>query len=367
MEEKKSILGGVCLNVPTIEPEKMKGVSIIEETPSPVVLFDVDKHFTIGQGDNSLPYSQTYGSLENIKWGQMKLLAMEVDFLDRYWDPIFIPNPQVVYIGAAPGTHIGLLADLFPAITFNLYDTGQRYDFVLESKDNVKLNKMFKPEEWTDRKDVFLISDIRNRSYKRDEFTSEPDKIENERVVWEDMLLQQSWVETVKPVKAHLKFRLPSSYSFIKKSGATRPYLDGIVYRQPWAPKTSTECRLVPYDDLRKRDWDYEHQESMMFYHNVKIRSKYKFYNPVTRTLDPYPTETGLGNDYDSTLTLVIIIGYMTKFGLEVNNDSMLAMFKIFNNGALNGRTSLLKKKQNTLQGIEEGEEEDEEEIGRKK
>lgn len=371
MEHKNSIIGGVCLANPLIDPERVKSLSSIEEIISimPLLLFDIDKYYTVGQGDDYEPYQRTHGTLENVKWGQMKLLMVEVDFLCRYWDPLLVPSPQVVYIGAAPGTHIGILADLFPMITFHLYDLGQKYDFILQKKTNVTLNKEFLPEKWANRNDVYLISDIRNLTYKRHENITKAEEMQNEKAVWADMTLQQDWVLKVKPVKAHLKFRLPYSYDFVKKEGPTRPYLDGIVYRQPWAPATSTECRLVPYDNYPMRDWDYQHQESIMFFHNMRIRSKYRFYNPVTRSNDPFPPETGLGNDFDSTLTIIIVMAYMTKFRINITKESVVKMFNIFNKGALNGRTNLEKKRFNIKQGIvdEEGEDADDEDVPRKK
>lgn len=347
MEAKRSIIGGICIT-PINEPERMGGLNNVDDVTDliPSVLFDVEKHYSIGLGDPYEKWYRTYGSIKNTKWGQMKLLLGEIDFLCRYWDPSVIPNPQVLYVGAAPGTHIGILADLFPAVTFNLYDTGQNYDMkVLESKTNVLRNGKFEvTDEWKNRRqEVFLWSDIRNLTYNQKETLSDTEAKENERVVWEDMKLQESWVEDLQPVKAFIKFRLPYSYDFNTKKSRTRSYLDGIVYRQAWAPATSTECRLVPHNDFRKRDWDYEHHEGQMFYHNKNIRPKVKFYNPVTRTNEVFPPETGLDTGYDSTLTLTIIMGYLKKFNLRVGAASVLKLFKILNDGAAAKRANLHK------------------------
>ena len=360
MEEKKSIIGGIC-RVPIEQPQKMTGLDNIDKTSDliPSISFDVSKHFSIGEGDPFEKYRQTYGDNKNIKWGQFKLLLGEIDFLCRYWDSVAIPNPQVVYIGAAPGTHIGVLSDLFPMITFHLYDSGQKYDFkVLGTKTNVKLNKDFEPDKWVDQKDVFLWSDIRNLKYIRADVKAEREQRENERVVWEDMQLQMSWIEKIKPVKSFIKFRLPYSYHFNTEKGSTRPYLDGIVYRQVWAPKTSTECRLVPYDDLRKRDWDYKHHEEQMFYHNTQVRPRIKFYNPITKTNEQFPIETGLDDKYDSTLTIIIAMGYLQKFGITSNQDNILKLFKILDLGAAGGRTTLYKTRNQEAQEVDDDDDE---------
>jgi len=53
-----------------------------------------------------------------IHWGQRKLLLSEIEFLTHYSDL----STLVVYAGAAPGSHITMLADMFPKHNFILYD-----------------------------------------------------------------------------------------------------------------------------------------------------------------------------------------------------------------------------------------------------
>jgi hypothetical protein len=52
-------------------------------------------------------------------WGQRKLLLSEVEFLTSAVGP---SPAHVVYAGAAPGTHLTLLAALFPLVRFTLVD-----------------------------------------------------------------------------------------------------------------------------------------------------------------------------------------------------------------------------------------------------
>ena len=55
-----------------------------------------------------------------IHWGQRKLLMSEIEFLLST-----LPKSQqcvVVYAGAAPGTHVRILADMFPSHLFVLVD-----------------------------------------------------------------------------------------------------------------------------------------------------------------------------------------------------------------------------------------------------
>ena len=56
------------------------------------------------------------------KWGQRKLLMAEIQFLSMYFD--LAEEITVVYAGAAPGNKTPFLADLFPNITFELWDPG---------------------------------------------------------------------------------------------------------------------------------------------------------------------------------------------------------------------------------------------------
>ena len=67
--------------------------------------------------------------------------------------------------------------------------------------------------------------------------------IENE--VKNDMIVQQRWVEIMKPRYSILKFRLPwNEEQFL--------YLDGKIVIQPWGPQSSTETRLIINDSLKK-------------------------------------------------------------------------------------------------------------------
>ena len=71
-----------------------------------------------------LPLAFFYISGESksvVHWGQRKLILHEIEFLNRYSPPGHPPS-LVAYAGAAPGTHIPLLAALFPALTFLLVD-----------------------------------------------------------------------------------------------------------------------------------------------------------------------------------------------------------------------------------------------------
>jgi hypothetical protein len=329
--------------------------------------FNLEQHYTVGQGDPRTQYERRQDKFKmSIKWGQLKLLLTELDFLTRYWDPEVVEIPQIVSVGAALGTHTILLSKLFPQAQFHLYDP-RDFDKGLENLPNVQMYKQFFTDEdaqkWSGRSDVYFMCDIRQLEYDRGDLVE--NKIElakkNEEIVWGDMLMQQGWIFIMKPVKSYIKFRLPYSYDFTLKEGDSRPYLDGLVYRQPWAPQTSTECRLVPYDDLRKRDWDFKAHEEMMFYHNTTLREQTLFKNPLTGD-DALPApKLGLTSDYDSVLTLVIAQGYLNKFGIDPTPQQVYTFCSQLIQGANRGRTTLIGLRSGIHQHYFDGPEDEEE------
>lgn len=240
------------------------------------------------------------------KWGQLKLLMTEVQFFNLYWNPKEVPNPVIVYAGAASGIHIPYLSSLFPTFTFHLYDPAK---FDIEETDKIFIyNEYFTDEvarKWSGRKDVFFISDIRTVGWEKPDLSEK----DIEEGVWRDMCWQQTWHDIIRPVKSHLKFRLPYT---LDNSITNVEYLYGYVFIQPWIGPSSTETRLVPYGHNRIV-WDSVRYEQQNFYHNVIVRPSYGFKNPFTNTLIPIYNDQLL-NDYDSRLTAQIVIDYLTRF-----------------------------------------------------
>lgn len=315
--------------------------------------FDLATLYPIGQGDPREAYHRRETATKTtIAWGQLKLLITELDFLTRYWNPETVPTPWVLYLGAAEGHHIAILSKLFPQARFVLYDQ-RAFSPLLAGLPNVETRQRLFLEadypEFTDRKDVFLISDIRSLEYSRIVQEGDIEKQRtNEEMVRHDMNLQAQWVKVLRPVKAHLKFRLPYSWEFVRKEiGPGRMYLDGTVYRQAWAPQTSTECRLVPNDPVNgvyiERYWDYQAHEEMLFYHNTRVREGGTFVNPLG-DLEGKGLRLGLTADYDSTLTLLIIRGYLEKFGLQPTADQVYSLAAELLSKAHPGKTLLARR-----------------------
>jgi hypothetical protein len=295
--------------------------------------FKENEWLVVGDGCGSQKYFSRADRVKKaVKWGQLKLFTSELQFLNKYWDSDAIPEPIIVYVGAAPGNHINFLAQMIPQATFYLYDS-QPFDARLAQRSNVRIAQRYFQQADVDTfkafKDrLFFISDIRSLAYEKGFQGIEEYERKNEEMAMEDMNLQMKWVQELMPVKAHLKFRLPYEYKWTDKDTKYVLFLDGDLYKQPWSAPTSTEARLVPDLSLPLRNWDFRVYESMMFYHNNVIREHIKFMNPLTNINESICTELGLTQDYDSTVFVVTVRDYITKFNGDTNPESVLKLCK---------------------------------------
>ena len=271
----------------------------------------------ISAKDPEMKYQRRHGLKKtSVPWGQRKLALSIVEFLTDHWDKRIVPNPILLYIGAAPGNNIEyIMTNLFPDFTVHLYDPRE---MKVTPTDKMVVHKQLFTDEtaqqWSGRNDVFLMSDLRSvDSYSTDEET-------REKGIWEDMQLQARIYETVRPVKAMLKFRLP--YYIEGTTSRYSEYLYGLVYRGIWAPQSSTETRLVPMansDGVDRISWDNLKYESQLYYHNVRVRERMSFRNPFfneneIEAMTPVDGDE-LTNDYDSIAEVIVWRDYLQKVG----------------------------------------------------
>lgn len=88
----------------------------------------------------------------------------------------------------------------------------------------------------------------------------------NEVSIDRDLRLQESWVKQLNPVWSQLKFRLP-------RLGPTKyRYLHGEVYLQMFAPRGSTETRLVVGRAAPSVVWMIDDYENKLYYFNRTLR-----------------------------------------------------------------------------------------------
>lgn len=278
----------------------------------------------------------------NVHFGQLKLLLSEILFLTMHWNPKTHPNPTLLYIGAAPGYHLGALEMLFPEFSYILYDGGNiRVPKAVEAKAKIfsgSVSGFFtnaEAQKYADRDDIFLVSDIRSGIDKTPDLTSEA-------LIASDMYTQSGWVEIIRPVESLLKFRLPYyvkdietliqqlQNNYLQKLAGysdrlSVPYLHGYVYKQCYAPKRSTELRLVPIrqdDKFVYRHYNIVDMQNKCNYFNNYIRPTYKYNNPATGKPGSAAPEYIL-DDYDGTATAFIFTAYLKRKGLPVTKKSL--------------------------------------------
>lgn len=218
-----------------------------------------------------VPYEHSYQPPTNVHIGQRKLLLSEIQLLTKWYQEHHY-DPVVLYVGAAPGTHLILLSYMFPNVYFILYD-GAKFDRILshypniyevhEGKDgfvDTKLVHSIK-KRFMDSSRLIFVSDIRLGADSEYQFESG---------VTEDMKRQQEWMEILRPKMSLLKFRM----SYHMKHGEKLRYTKGDLYYQVWPKDKSGETRLlVRQKDIdTKVDYDFKEYEETMFFHNKYSR-----------------------------------------------------------------------------------------------
>lgn len=300
--------------------------------------FDKKLHYVIGDHTEEKIYKRG-ANLNNTHWGQLKLFTSELLFLTHYYDSDEISD--LIYIGAASGEHLNVLSKLFPSLTFHLFDSGE-FSKDLYNISNIVINNRYFDnsdiEEWKNKKCI-LISDIRTLTYDSSK-TNVDDMKSNEDIVWQDMQLQRTWVNEIKPLYSLLKFRLPYAEDFEIKKGKTRDYLDGIVYTQAFCKPSSSETRLCVFGkQITDRKWDILSYERKLFHHNSVIRSKHLFENPIDKEKRFIYPELGLYNDFDSVHLTNVVIDYMKKINITITKDTTKNILKFILDNIKDGVT----------------------------
>jgi hypothetical protein len=256
-----------------------------------------------------------------ISWGQRKLFIVELLFITRYVKQTNVHDPIVLYVGAAPGTHLPYLADLFEKLRFELYDP-QPFESIVHRHPRIAVHQeMFtatEAEKWKlhqqKHKNVFLISDIRNIEYSTsddliDTLSNQLNQmhLNQEMKVIEDMNAQMEWHLLIRPCRSMLKFRLP--YCDVPGVPLTIEYLDGTILKQAYSPKSSTETRLVVDGNCGMRKYECLKYEQQMFYHNTVIRPSI--------INNQYADVPELMHDYDSRVESMAWMQYLQRMGQQ--------------------------------------------------
>lgn len=186
-------------------------------------------------------------ALENLLYnGQRKLLAGEAWFLAKYGSLA----KKVVYAGAAPGIHIPLIADMFPNLEFDLWDTEKFIipDRLIKGRSPTGritiFQGLFLPEKALAYRGqgILFISDIRSLSMgvQKAGESAASTLARSQYLVDRDNALQLQLVMISGAVCSMLKFRLPFNMPRDEYL-----YADGDILLQPWAKGGSAETRLI--------------------------------------------------------------------------------------------------------------------------
>lgn len=324
-----------------------------------------------------------------VHWGQRKLLISEIELLVEVLREDFrradearqrgitsgdiITNAgrgfTLVYVGAAPGSHIPYLLSLFANITdlrIHLWDRPSRFDVQEDTSIPVdrRLIRVVPPEfadpamtgdtegfftdvvarnylqRYGTNNKLIFVSDIRDRA--------------SEEAVHRDMVLQRGWVETLQPYASQLKFRLPFS------GDNTYEYLAGQVYTQAWSRIKSTEARLLSFRPFRSQLYNVNDYDRQMSYFNVITRMSsydigrtvdvaYRNYsrnrNTGTSGIGPYIPlpEEGYCTCHDCAREAQVIAKYMGYVGMPVdaNRVSMVIRANTIASRPRDDRTNL--------------------------
>ena len=234
--------------------------------------FDIQNAYTFSRVlDNNSKRKKWKPNKHDIEfhYGQRKLLLSEIEFIIDEYSKLKKDKKIILYIGASTGinsVHTYTLARLFPEFEYHLYDKNEFYP-KLYALDNVKIFKKWFLEPDIQKyknKNVFLISDLRNPLIGK--YKDEENIPKMNDVIVEDMMFQKKLYESINPISALLKFRLPWNN---KKT----EYLDGKIYYQVWEGPQSTETRLVP--NRKIISYDNKEYEEQMYYFNTETRIRY--------------------------------------------------------------------------------------------
>ncbi len=206
--------------------------------------------------------------------GQRKLMLSEIQFLTVYYSRN-TRHPTVLYVGAAPGSHLLFLHALFPHVKFMLYD-GASFDARLRTRPDVfeLHNDFFTLETCLHLRSTLTRATLVNLLFISDIRLSAATSVKFEQQVQRDMEQQAEWVRALRPQYSLLKFRFP----YLPHRTKTMPYLKGDLYYGVWPKATSGETRLLVSRSSAEQvqKYDFKAYEENLHFHNV-VRRRHCF------------------------------------------------------------------------------------------
>lgn len=257
----------------------------------------------------NFPYKRYAREIFNpkvIHLGQRKLFLSEVEFLTRIHKHRNDLKYTLLYVGAAPGIHIPLLSEMFPEVSFILYDPAE---FAIKPTSRIEIHrKLFTPElvgKYSQIKNLLFVSDIRTAPTHLRKGQDAAYDQEFEKEVARNLGQQREWVEGLKPVRSLLKFRLPFTE---EEDHAETEYFDGILHFQAYAKTQSAETRLEVPQKLIYTKYNHTRYEQQMFYFNTEYR---------VQGFQHYDAKYGW--TYDTIREFFIYVNYLKLQGKSAN------------------------------------------------
>lgn len=234
-------------------------------------------------------FDGTVDVVKGLHYGQRKLILSEIEFLTAVLQaetdstkPIL-----VVYAGAANGSHLPHLFQLFPQVKFVLIDPAPFCEAVrrISQTDGpiVEIIEGYCTDELCMRLKrshqgeyrIVLVSDIRSGAPNRS--TNK----EHTEMIMRDNAWQRGWYSCLNAESAMLKFHPPypkvtdpasPKYEPEDDTPNIMPYLEGKLLWGVWAPKSSSEVRLIIQGELKERLYDAVEFEEQCYFYNTTDR-----------------------------------------------------------------------------------------------
>lgn len=231
-----------------------------------------------------------------IHWGQRKLLLSEIEFLTNYTNKE--DKFTIIYAGSAAGTHINLIAEMFPNFYYILLDRNP-FNPELFTKKNIRIIQDYIDKKMAARllddtkgQKLLFISDIRRDI---NGMTTE----ESDNIVYEDMILQKNIIKQLNAEYSMIKMRFP--FEKFKKM----KFLEGEIYFQAYAPVISTETRLIIKKNAKEKTYDIKKYEEQLSYFNRILRCQYYDHDYNVK---------GMDHCYDCRTEFYILEKYFEKY-----------------------------------------------------
>jgi len=289
--------------------------------------FDYENNYCFGNGDNIEQWKNDTKVMNWAYWDKLKRLMSIIQFLTLYLTDKH-NNPIILYIGKDDCIQFYVINELFPDLQFHIYSSVPLHKSLSQKENITYYNTDFDPNQWINtRYDIFLITEeLTIKQQKIQKNIDIDNDIANNIIIWELMLKYKDWIELIKPAKSLLSFSFPK-YDInlkLKDTNNIFTYLDGTFFKRAWTHSYSSETGFVPNDNNTTRDYNILNYENMLFHHNKNVRHKIKYLNPFNELKTPISTNLSLYEDYDSHLTVHIILSYLKKYQYEEKYDTVM-------------------------------------------